>query len=1167
MWIVIDTDKPVNLERGAGSGSVTVNSVGDLILTGTINANSNISLTAGPGSDITQQAGVLNSALGGIALDAGGNVGADPESGADAKRVTVTTPSGVLTVKAGQTAYVEATGAKTLQLAGSAGTLADIVNASSIVNAAGQTFMTPELRLETTGSIGSQTDFFRIGTASGNIRLSVDAAEDVFLRGAASLELEQVASAHGDVHLVTDGSLLDANVREVKDERDISRMEAMWGKLGILAADTAAGQEAQVNAKIDAECAAITATYHQYWNLMSKLNASEYSQVEERASWLAEDATRTEADADAYFASRDTRLAEWVGLLDAFDPSLRQGGHDAAFTAQRAALNAAQLSLLTNRVAGSLWTRDELLGGVTPDIYAGTTTTMRTEEANVVGDRIVLEAGQNIGLKQTGAYTDFTADQLLAENLVHLTEAQKLIIWASEETDRVDLGGGVTRIHQAEDVNVAAGTSLSVRAGGHALIGTGVTNLGDDTSQDLTVVAAVAGGELRVKADEDLVQGTGEQDFVLTAESYNGFSAAEHLVLEASNGSLGVSGNPLLVGGHSGLTARALNDIRLTARPGQDLVVDRLARGEGGIVELSADAALTLNGEHVVVDDLTTLTAQTVNLNGKTVDVQAGATVHASSLRIGLLENGIDPSRARISDEALLGIAPVIVTGSGGANDVLDYADSTADASWEVTADQAGSMTNITGRDVTFTGIEHVFSGSGADDVSVNGDLSTFDTGIGDDLVTMGSGSLGTLTLGLGHNKVVLSDNGYIGLLDGGQGLDTLDASGTTGELAWNIVDNSGALTRGGISLIDDFRSMEHLLGTPGKNSFTLVNSSVTSITTGDGDDTLSMTDSQARAIVLGNGANSMILAGASLDTLDTGDGDDMLILRDSPVGTPMQIGTVNLGMGVDRMISQRGAPNNAWSVETPYSGFASGIGLFSGVESIANTTPGGNFTLKDVIGSVGLGRDAYLTIWETGRYDTLTWSEPVVIVDLRIKQIFTEAEGENAAYFYPALNAERDQFDVIIERLIGQTAFDALMAGDDPFYILGADGGSYTLAFYQPLYGNYMLTNDLKTISRFLNASPLDVAQQYARNLVTFSGSSQAGQNGEVNPAPKIERTATPEGQSSGSESRQEGKKDEVSDADKEQSEGTEGENAGDSTPGGALQDMRQEAGQGGAQ
>ena len=155
----------------------------------------------------------------------------------------------------------------------------------------------------------------------------------------------------------------------------------------------------------------------------------------------------------------------------------------------------------------------------------------------------------------------------------------------------------------------------------------------------------------------------------------------------------------------------------------------------------------------------------------------------------------------------------------------------------------------------------------------------------------------------------------------------------------------------------------------------------------------------------------------------------------------------------------------------------------------------------------------------------------------------------------------------MIIERLVGQTAFDALMTGDDPFYILGADGDSYTLAFYQPVYGNYMLTNDLRTISRFLNASPLDAAQQYARNLITFSGSSPAGQNGKVKAAPKIERKTAPQGQSSGSDNRQEGKKDAAGDADREQPEGTEVENTGASTPDGAAQDTRQEAGQGGAQ
>jgi hypothetical protein len=638
IWLVIDCNQDIKLVSGnngdalKGNGNVTVTgNAADVILAGTINAIGTIAISVTGAADIAAERGaLLNSGSGDISLTTGsGDVRAeDGQLGLGSATGDV-----LVTASVGGELHLDAV-AGSLTISGTAG-LADLAALKDIRGG----LKTDEARLSAGGSImNSLTPFELTALSRPEVVLGATASSgSIAISSGDFLVLDQLVAAGGTVNVYSGQSITDHNDLEMADRADTARLQSLWDKVGLAAADENE-RASMLEDNTKAEAARLAALYQEYFRSAGDTtDGLSAEQLELRAN---------------------QREAARMQLEAAFGPAALE-----SYNENLAAADVAD-SYLASLVEGSVLLKSQLENEVEAALFNQTTSTLRTEVANIVAAEIVLTARGDIGdyhYKATSisGYLDKVADASL--------EAEELkLLWSSESTDRylvkadngslvlvsqydgatyaatdtlpdgktvsalladttLNLRAGDMLVFQNEDLNVLLTKedgALAFKAEGNALLGTGLADLNARANQNLNVSAGIAGEELRLKADGDLFLTDAGHDFIDGSGEQKGLlaGAASLLAAEASKGSIGKEGEEVLIGGHGRLRLRALEDIHVASLPGGDLYVEGV--NADGSFSLTADNDLTLDQEVINIGAGSSLTAgNDLTLRGDSVTV------------------------------------------------------------------------------------------------------------------------------------------------------------------------------------------------------------------------------------------------------------------------------------------------------------------------------------------------------------------------------------------------------------------------------------------------------------------------------------------------------------------------------------------------------------------
>jgi Ca2+-binding RTX toxin-like protein len=188
--------------------------------------------------------------------------------------------------------------------------------------------------------------------------------------------------------------------------------------------------------------------------------------------------------------------------------------------------------------------------------------------------------------------------------------------------------------------------------------------------------------------------------------------------------------------------------------------------------------------------------------------------------------------------------------------------------------------------------------GNGTNQITLSGNSSnTVTSGSGNDVIKSYAGSL-TLNSGAGDDVLEITSNEAQDklTLNLGDGNDTvkITATGAATTIANNYGDDSYDLTGTQVKLSDTLGNMTLAL-----NNQQLTND-MNTITTGTGNDNISISSNGSNTINAGNGNNQIILSGNSKDNITSGSGDDVIL-----AGAGDDI--INAGAGNDIIVGGTG--------------------------------------------------------------------------------------------------------------------------------------------------------------------------------------------------------------------------------------------------------------------
>ena len=196
--------------------------------------------------------------------------------------------------------------------------------------------------------------------------------------------------------------------------------------------------------------------------------------------------------------------------------------------------------------------------------------------------------------------------------------------------------------------------------------------------------------------------------------------------------------------------------------------------------------------------------------------------------------------------------------------------------------DESGTVTNPGGDTATFTEVEAVETGSGAD--TFDGSASTgginVDSGAGDDTM---SGGLGDDTLAAGEGADTVNGGAGADSITGGGGDDLLQITdgfgndmivgGETNETNGDILDGDALTEDVTVTFADDESGT---VTNPGGDCAGF--SEIEAVATGSGDDTIDATNSTGGVNVDAGAGLDTIAGGLGADSIDGGEGNDSLL-------------------------------------------------------------------------------------------------------------------------------------------------------------------------------------------------------------------------------------------------------------------------------------------------
>ena len=225
------------------------------------------------------------------------------------------------------------------------------------------------------------------------------------------------------------------------------------------------------------------------------------------------------------------------------------------------------------RTDGGDWIADGLVVGEYIEVWG--------EVANATPGGTYYE----IATVSTDTITLVVDDSLSNESGVTITVAPIVLDPVADANDVIGLS-----VDLREDIDVDAGTSISVSAGGMAYLG---------SEQDIIVDSVAAGQAVRLKSGQNVT------DSGATATNVT----ATDLVVEAAQGGIGSQADPLTtnLAANGGLTARALNDVHITESAGNMNVESVFSQTGGAYLTTNAGSivdALDHNFENIVANTL-----------------------------------------------------------------------------------------------------------------------------------------------------------------------------------------------------------------------------------------------------------------------------------------------------------------------------------------------------------------------------------------------------------------------------------------------------------------------------------------------------------------------------------------------------------------------------------
>ncbi len=397
---------------------------------------------------------------------------------------------------------------------------------------------------------------------------------NIVQKGGGDLYLVAVESQQGDVRVDAGaGQIIDNNSAQYADVRTIEELEALWDEMRLQ------GQKAldKVDDTVIAYENSKTQNYKNYWRMRLNDNGTadtaddSYAPYDPNYSYMLTD-VQSSALTEQYEAQalRDETLItqeqrndfvqdkrdEYVQsktdeyfFLHGDVGGLNDGIYDALYTYEA---TTEEHDAFANKVQ---WSDEQLRLGMTPGMLKEVTDTrIMIEEPNVKGNSVTLISGDNIGSTEAPVFIavtdDLTADTPEAQEArLALMTAERADIEAVYNANGVDIDGFNITQRDTLDISMdGVNGGFDATAGGYAYIG---------SEGSVNLVNLDAQGDIRLKVTEGI---TG------VANPTGAHITGENLILEASNGGIGVAGNPLQIdltsaGVAPTLTMRADGDI------------------------------------------------------------------------------------------------------------------------------------------------------------------------------------------------------------------------------------------------------------------------------------------------------------------------------------------------------------------------------------------------------------------------------------------------------------------------------------------------------------------------------------------------------------------------------------------------------------------------------
>ncbi|MDB5752986.1 MAG: hypothetical protein JWP65_3407 [Ramlibacter sp.] len=547
----VKADHPIKVELiGYDHGVLNVSSVGDIRLGGNItNDSGTVALTSTQGS-ITQ----LNN--GAVVEGVDLNFRAKTGIGAEAAPVNVITGAGSFTAvsETGPISFKGMSGALRINQVSTQGDVWLDGDGSIVgldpgkVHVSGNRIFLSAPRggigeFNADGSVKSTLNIQTLDAPNGG--LTAQARNAIAIKqGTGNLWVNQLVSG-GDVYLETAGDLIDNNRNESRDERTEAQLLALW--------DQAALQGSSAENSRQLTLTTTRSQFRRYWSLRDVRNVvtdgngnvSSYEADaidpatfvfrfgdEERQQYLTGGLSETQiTDIEA------ARTAEVKALHAQFGDTGYQTDNDGIITAINVA-NAANGKSEVGALAA--WTDAELYSPLPSAVFSksSTDTQTRIEEPNVVGNRVVLRSGGQVGHDDGQVVISLRREDRIARGLApELTADERLAIMSAESDDMVLNRDDWTLTVVKKDTFNVLSNRLNVESSGFVYLGADTTaTYTSGGTANLELIKAP--GEVRIKVTDSILS-------VANA----GVSAiqARKAVLEAAQGSIGSAATPLQI--------------------------------------------------------------------------------------------------------------------------------------------------------------------------------------------------------------------------------------------------------------------------------------------------------------------------------------------------------------------------------------------------------------------------------------------------------------------------------------------------------------------------------------------------------------------------------------------------------------------------------------------